>query len=155
MIAEGTYIARAVSAMVSKSPTKGTPCVVVTLRIEQGEHKGEMIDWVGWLTEATRARTAESLALMGFDGSDLSTVQQREVSIVVEHESYVADNGSTRTVARVRWINDPSRTRSAFVALDAAQQKAMLSEIRGFVLAAREHQREPAQTKIDDDDIPF
>jgi hypothetical protein len=157
MIAEGTYTARAVSAMLSKSPTKGTPCVVVTLRIEQpGPHKGELIDWIGWLSEATRARTAESLALMGFDGSDLETVQRNDVAIVVEHETFTTESGATRTAARVKWINDPKRGRTAFAPLDPSAQKAMLSEIRGLVLAAREqqakHSQQPAKA---DDEVPF
>jgi hypothetical protein len=158
MIAEGTYTARAVSAMLSKSPTKGTPCAVVTLRIEQpGPHKGELIDWIGWLSEATRARTAESLALMGFDGADLATVQRNEVAIVIEHETFTTESGATRTAPRVRWINDPKRGRTAFTPLDPAAQNAMLKEIRGLVLAAREQQAKHShqQPAKDDDEVPF
>jgi len=162
MIPEGTYTARAVSAMLSKSPTKGTPCVVVTLRIEQpGPHKGELIDWIGWLSEATRARTAESLALMGFDGSDLATLLRNEVAIVVEHETFTTESGATRTTARVRWINDPKRGRTSFTPIEPAQAKAMLSELRGLVLAAREQQAKntppvsAAASAPADDEVPF
>ena len=61
MISEGSFKARGVAASMGKSSQKGTLCVSVTLRLEDGPHKGEMIDWVGWMSDATRARTAESL----------------------------------------------------------------------------------------------
>ena len=135
----GSYKARAVSADMITSSKKNTPGVTVTLRVEdEGPFKGELTDWTGWLTDGTKARTAESLALMGFDGTDLTTVTRNEVVIVVEDEEWTTEKGEKRTTPRVRWINDPSRGGAKFAAMDPAQKQSMLSELRGLVLAQKQ-----------------
>ena len=137
MIGEGSFKARGVSASFGKSNTKGTPCVTVTLRLEDGPDKGQLIDWVGWLTDSTKARTAESLALLGFDGSDLKTCGANEIVVVIEHEEYTTEAGEVKQTARVRWINDPARGGSRMQAVTPVEQAAMLADIRGLVLSAK------------------
>lgn len=108
MIASGSFKARGTELAYAKSPDKGTPCVTVTVRLEEGPDKGSLIDWVGWLTDRTIARTGESLALFGYDGEDPKTVGLKEVIVVIEHEEYDRTNGEKATRARVAWVNDPN-----------------------------------------------
>ena len=109
MIGTGSFAAKAVSPLeFIKSPEKGTPGVKVVVELQAGENKGERIDWIGWLTDATTARTGESLTLMGYDGSDPASIQRKEFIAVIEHEQYTNKAGESKTRPRVSWINDPS-----------------------------------------------
>lgn len=137
MISEGSFKARGIAASMGKSSQKGTLCVSVTLRLEDGPHKGEMIDWVGWMSDATRARTAESLELLGFDGDDLATTNRNEVIAVIEHEEFTKQNGEAMKTARVKWLNDPKRGGAKFAALSPGETQALMGSLRGYVLAAK------------------
>lgn len=109
MIGTGSFAAKAASPLeFVKSPEKGTPGVQVVVELKAGPNVGERITWIGWLTEATTARTGESLSYMGYDGSDPSSVMKKEFIAVIEHETYQNTAGETKTRARVAWINDPS-----------------------------------------------
>lgn len=137
MISEGSFKARGIAASMGKSSQKGTLCVSVTLRLEDGPHKGEMIDWVGWMSDATRARTAESLDLLGFDGDDLATTNRNEVIAVIEHEEFTKQNGEVMKTARVKWLNDPKRGGAKFAPLSSGEAQALMGSLRGYVLAAK------------------
>lgn len=146
MIGAGTFKARGVSAALGKSNQKGTPCVTITFRLEEGPDKGQMIDWVGWLTEATKARTAESMAICGFDGADLKTCCAKDVVLVLEHEEYTNTAGEKKVAARVRWVNDPSRGGARMQGVTPVEQQVMLADLRGLVLAAKQPQVEQTIT---------
>lgn len=137
IIQAGSYRARGIAASMGKSSQKGTLCVSVTLRLEDGPHKGELIDWVGWMSDATRARTAESLELMGFDGDALATTNRNEVTAVIEHEEFTKSNGEVLVTPRVKWINDPKRGGAKFAALSPGETQALMGSLRGYVLAAK------------------
>jgi hypothetical protein len=142
MIAEGTYKARGVSMSDCSSGEKGTPGYTVTLRIEdEGPNKNAMIEWVGWMTEKTEARTAESLVLLGYDGEDYKTVTRNDVMIVVEHETntYTTATGEQKqgTRARVRWINDPARGGASMQPLDPGKALEMKARLKGLILQQR------------------
>lgn len=137
MISQGSFKARGIAASMGKSSQKGTLCVSVTLRLEDGPHKGEMIDWVGWMSDATRARTAESLELLGFDGDDLATTNRNEVIAVIEHEEFTKQNGEVLLTPRVKWLNDPKRGGAKFAALSPGETQALMGSLRGYVLAAK------------------
>lgn len=137
MISEGSFKARGIAASMGKSSQKGTLCVSVTLRLEDGPHKGEMIDWVGWMSDATRARTAESLELLGFDGDDLASTNRNEVIAVIEHEEFTKQNGEVMVTPRVKWLNDPKRGGAKFAALSPGETQALMGSLRGYVLAAK------------------
>lgn len=109
MIGTGSFIAKAAAPLeFVKSPEKGTPGVKVQVELKAGPNSGERIEWIGWLTDATTQRTGESLSLMGYDGSDPSSVMGKEFVAVVEHESYTNKAGEAKARPRVAWINDPS-----------------------------------------------
>ena len=59
MISSGTFKAHGVKIGMAASSQKGTEAVVVSLELDEGPDKGSRIDWVGWLSEKTAARTAE------------------------------------------------------------------------------------------------
>lgn len=137
MIAAGEYKARAVSANMGKSQQKGTPCVTVLLELLDGPDAGKTIEWVGWVTETTKVRTAESLEVLGFDGADLSTVRGEAVA-VIEHEEYTRANGEMALRPRVKWINSPNRGGAKFDALSSAESARVMGELKGLVLASRQ-----------------
>jgi hypothetical protein len=142
-IADGSYMARGVSMeLIKGGPPKETPGVTVSFAIlDEGPYKGRIIEWTGWLSEMTKERTAESLAICGFDGQDKKTISKDLVQIVVEEETYVKDQGTpnekTYRNAKVKWVNDPSRGRTQFVPMDQPAQQAAMQGLRGLVLAQR------------------
>jgi len=103
MITPGTHKARAVSAAMEKSQSKGTEQVRVTFRVGD-----DTIDWYGYFGENSEKRTLESLMLCGWDGQDFVTfngITQNDVNLVCEEEEY---EGKKRV--RACWVNDPNRT---------------------------------------------
>ena len=104
--------------------------------LDEGPQKNQTLEWTGWLTEGTKARTAESLAVMGFDGTDLSRLPN-EVIAVVEDEEWTDKNGEKHSTPRVRWINDPKRGGARFAAMEPTQKQEMLAQLRGLILAGK------------------
>lgn len=138
-IANGSYMARGVSIEAVKADGTGTKGVTVVFSIlDEGPYKGRLIEWTGWLTDNTKVRTAESLALCGFDGTNPKTIGKDIVQIVIEEETYVKDKGlsteKTYKNAKVRWVNDPSRGRTQFTPLAPAEKQAAFDGLRGLIL---------------------
>lgn len=170
-VTAGNYTARATAATLVQSPKKGTPGVSVSFRIvSECGCKGESINWEGWLTPDTKARTAAALVLMGFDGTDLGTCNRKDVALVIEDEEWTDDQGEMHTSPKVKWVNDPARGGARFEELPQAQRVTMMAELRGIVLAMRpptaaQHRkaefREPPKPEDFDfghnkkDEIPF
>jgi hypothetical protein len=144
----GNHKAHAISVTMIESSEKKTPGVTAVLSIdEDGPMKGSTIEWTGWLTEATKVRTAESLSLLGCTDEDLLRISQADgpvpikapqgVIIVCEDEEY-EKNGETRTAVRVRWINDPNRGGAGFAQMGAEKKAAFGDELRGLLLKQNE-----------------
>lgn len=138
MIEPGYYVTRAVGPMEFFVASTGSKGVKVPFQVN-----GEPIEWVGWLTERAEARTAESLALLGYDGEREESVCDREAQLVIEHEEYEADTQDgtgkeTRKVAKIKWINDPNRSRGFGEPLDAAAKVEAKGRLRALVLAQRQ-----------------
>jgi hypothetical protein len=162
MIAEGLYKARGTSLSVGKSGTKGTLGATVVFSITQdGPQKGQLIDWTGWLTEAAKGRTGESLVLCGYDGTDPATIGKNEVLLVVAHEDYTPDATATnpnpvaQKRAKVQWVNDPNRGGAGMVPLDAAEQAQVMQDLRGLVFAKREEMAKKAAASGDGTSFNF
>ena len=142
-IPDGSYMARGISIVTVKGgPPKETPGVTVVFAIQdEGPYKGRTIEWTGWLSEATKERTAESLAICGFDGQDKKSISKDLVQIVIEEETYVKDKGTSEEKvyknARVKWVNDPSRARTQFTPMEPAEEQVAFQGLRGLVLAQR------------------
>jgi hypothetical protein len=156
MIPEGDYFAIAISPLYSgDSNKKSTPFVSTTFKIDQdGDQKGAMIDWYGWLTDATRDRVVTTLTLCGFDGTDPASVMKNKVRIVVKHEP-VPDTNPPRLEARVAWVNDPNRGGGAGVPHDAVKQAEVFSGLRGLIFAKREEMSKKAAASGDSAGFPF
>jgi hypothetical protein len=142
LISEGSYMAKALPPRETIFIKAGTGSAGVHLMfqlIDDGPFKGREIEWSGWLTDKTKERTAESLTICGFDGDDEQTVTRNVVQLVIEHESNVSEkSGKTYVNARVKWINDPSRSRTQFTPMDEASRLQAKATLRGLVLASKE-----------------
>jgi hypothetical protein len=154
MIAEGMYKARGTSLYVGKSGQKGTLGATVVFGITQdGPQKGQLIEWIGWLTEGAKSRTGEALVLCGYDGTDPASIGKNEVLLVVEHEDVPADpNNPTappRKRAKVAWVNDPARGGMGMVPLDGAEQAQVMADLRGLIFSKREEMNKKAAASGD------
>jgi hypothetical protein len=150
MIAEGFYIAKAIVPLqYAESSKKGTPEVWTTFSIvDDGPYKNAMIDWHGYLTENTEARTTESLGYCGYDGNDPASVMANNVQLEIEHEisEYVDTAGAKRTgkKARIKWINSTDRVRVSAKPMEPA--KAMAAQERIKALMLQQKAARPAPT---------
>jgi hypothetical protein len=131
-VTAGSHKVRAVKAAFVNS-SKNTPGVTVTLKILATD---DLIDATLWLSEGAKKRTAESLAVLGFDGEDLETVTKNEAIAVIEPEEYEG-----KTYMRVKWINDPARGGGQFAEMAPAQKQSVMSELRGLVLAHKQTEK--------------
>jgi hypothetical protein len=139
LIPEGAYKARATSMSWGESSNKHTPGVTVVFSLTDGLYKGKMFEWTGWMSPATSERTAESLAICGYDGEDDRTIALNEVELIIENESFTTSKGETRVRNRVQWVNDPGRSRSAFMnPVDEVKKTQFKDSMRGLILAQRE-----------------
>ncbi len=140
LIAEGSYQARGVSMQAVKSQHKGTQGVTVTFVIlDEGPAKNRMVEWTGWLSENTEARTAESLAICGYDGTNPETVKTNLVQLVIEHEPYTnPTTGKTYTNHKVRWVNDINRGRTQHAPMEGAERMSAMDRLKGLVLSEKQ-----------------
>jgi hypothetical protein len=117
---------------------------------QEGPQKGQTVEWVGYLTDKTKDRTAESLVLCGFDGTDSTTIGKNEVLLVIEHEDYTPDptptnpNPAAQKRAKVQWINDPARGGAGMVALEGAELAQVDADLRALVFVKREEMNRKA-----------
>jgi hypothetical protein len=133
-IESGTYTMKATGpAKLVKSPEKGTPGIEVICQYMDGPNVGKTIEWIGWLTEQTIARTGESLGHMGYDGSDLSTVTRQCFQGVTEYETYDKTDGSQGERPRLKWINGASRMES----MSPAEMTGAKDRLRAAMLAVK------------------
>ena len=115
------------------SPEKGTPGVRVYCKYIDGPNKDQTIEWIGWLSEKTSVRTGESLANMGYDGEDPSTVTRSKFQGVTEEEEYTKADGSTGSRPRLKWINGTSR----MVVMSGAELAGAKDRLKAAMLAAK------------------
>jgi hypothetical protein len=145
LIPVGSYMARGTS-LVERGSGTGNKGAVVEFAITEGPQEGRTIEWTGWLGEKTRERTAESLAICGYDGTDPRTVSKNLVQIVIDHETNVSEkNGKTYVNARVKWVNDPARSRAQFEPTDGQA----LAGLRGLVLQKHAERAKTALSERD------
>lgn len=142
MVGEGTYAARASTLLFAKSSKKETPVAAIVFIIEaEGPYKGSQVEYEGWLTENTKARTFESLGYCGYDGTDPKTISRNQVFIEVEHKDNTNNDGQvTGKRARVRWVNASDGARGGYAELDNAARASLESDVRGQFLAWRQQQ---------------
>lgn len=154
MLAKGKYRARAAGYEWGKSPGKGTRQVVVDFELADEAHKGEHINWIGYVTPNTQERLLESLRICGWKGDDITDLQglgDNEVELVVDHETY---EGST--YARVQFVNRIGSGFKMKTPMSDAEKKAFAAEMRGLAVKSRSAAPAPSgDGPKSPDDIPF
>lgn len=141
MIGKGTWKARGVEAALGIANT-GTEQVAVLCEFLEGPHQGERITWYGFLTDAAKKRTIESLIHFGVgnDLTDLSGVTTQDVYLVVDHEEYQGE-----THAKVKWVNSGAGGALAMKAtMDKARAAAVAQRLKGDIAAARQAMPKPS-----------
>jgi|SRR6185369_748877 len=114
MLEAGTYAAQLVQVQSDLGPLwaqfgfsskNRTPQVILTFRVDGGQ----LVQWTGFFTEATRERTERDLRTVGFVGDDIDAFNDQNphgtVNVVTEVEEY---KGAKR--ARVKFINSGAFT---------------------------------------------
>jgi hypothetical protein len=149
VIEEGSWRARAVSGALGKAST-GNPQVGVELEILEGPSTGAHITWYGYFSEATFARTVQSLRLMGWRGamlSDLNGLGRHEVRVVVEHEA----NQDGQLIAKAQWINELSCGVAMRNPMSNAEARQFAAEMRPRVIDAESRNNTTSNWRSDDD----
>lgn len=140
MIPAGNYIGKVTSASLENSKEKGTPYVLGECVITKGPYEGRMLQWKGWLTDATEKRTVEAIVLAG--AKDMETfegVGSVEVSFsigVEDAEIPATDKFPKRNIQRnvVNWINKPGG--SGGRPMTETDKKAVANKYKGMIAAA-------------------
>jgi hypothetical protein len=145
MIPSGNHRAKAVKGTYYKSGKKGTPGVRVAFKVIGGEADGQHVNWDGWYTEGTTARTIESLRHCGctFPGDDITNLaglDTNEVELVVEHEDFTYEEGErageTVTRAKVAWVNGAGGIAEE-QKMDDKERTIFAAKMKGALVAAR------------------
>ncbi len=135
---QGKFMAAATSYDFGTS-SKGTPGCAVLFEITTGEHAGKTVPWSSWFSDATAARTIESLQHMGWKGDDPQAVVvsdlPNEVEIVVEIETFTTDQGREIDTSKVKWVNKAGGVKLA--AMGAGDAQSFREKMKGLVLASR------------------
>jgi hypothetical protein len=156
MLAKGRYRARGTGYEWGKSPSKGTRQVVVDFELLDEAHKGERINWIGYITPNTQERTLETLRTCGWKGDDVTDLQglgDNEVELVVDHETY-----EEKTHARVQFVNRIGSGFKMKSPMSEQEKKAFAAEMRGLAVKSRSTTAAPAPAgdgPKSPDDVPF
>lgn len=163
LLPKGYYRARAIAGQLSTSKNKGTPQVELEFELLDEQYLGRRVNWCGYFTEKTEARTLESLRHCGWQGDDLTDlagISDNEVQLVIDHEDY-----DGKTYARVQWVNRLGGVGFGAPMEDAAKRafaarmrsKAAASRVTGGGSAkpAPKKPAKPAETDADEDAPPF
>jgi hypothetical protein len=145
-IASGTFTMKAAGPLeFVKSPEKETPGVKVICSYVDGPNVGQTIEWIGWLSDKTAARTSESLGIMGYDGDDPASVTKQPFQGVTEEEEYDKADGSKGTRPRLKWINGASR----MVPMNVAEMSGAKERIKAAMLAAKAKAAAPVDPDLE------
>lgn len=129
------YTAKAVtSGEWGESKKKGTPFVEVIFEVQDGPSKGQRFPWQGYITEATRERTLQSLRFCGctFPGDDptnLAGINTNMVEIQVEDGDYGPRAAFVNERGRAT-LNDENK-------MSASGKKALASMLKGTLLSLK------------------
>jgi len=142
LLPKGKHRARAREWVIGEA---GTGTKQVGVDFDLLDRVGESQPWYGYFTEKALESTVKALRAMGWQGSDVSELDNHgggldanEVVLVVEHEQVVDEDG-TGTVddegqpimrARVRWVNSAGGV--------AMKNLLTGNELKGFGASMRE-----------------
>jgi hypothetical protein len=165
---DGKFRAKARDVMVGESGVKHTPYVGVLFEVlDEGENKGERIEWKGWLGDKSAERTIESLRHCGWQGDDIGSfatgkmdgLDTNEVELVVEMKPYEGTNESHKgkLFPEVRWVNKlgGSRGLRKEEGLDAVKAAQLGERFRGLALAVKPAASPPTNDQLQGTSFPF
>lgn len=132
------HIARACGAALKKA-SNGTFYLVMSFKAENGGVASKNF----FFTEKALDRTVEDLRVCGWTGDDPSEIttenlcgcDTNDVSIVIEHEPYTAQDGSEKTAVKVKWINAIGGGLKSNV--ESAEALAFGASLKGRIAALR------------------
>lgn len=166
MLTEGKYRAKAIAGRFGKSSQKQTPGVAVDLEILDGEHEGEVITWVGWLSPLAHEYTCKNLITLGYDEATSPEAENgqlyekhffsKEVQIVVEMEA--SQKNPDKFYPKVKWINELGGPGGGLDVLPKQELKLDF-DLKSALAKARAELGVPHQNVLPkeetEDDIPF
>ncbi len=153
---EGTFKAVVADWGVSKSKERQTPSVNVEFSVDV-EGNLESITWFGYLTEAAKDRTIETLYKLGFNGDlfGLAAGRQsscldggKEVILTISLEMY---NGEPKY--KVKWVNLPGESHG-IPKLESSEGLSVLQQFKADFLRLKPKEQ-PTQSKNPQDEIGF
>ena len=116
-ITAGTKTAKPIAARFITSKN-GNHALEVCFQFEEtSTHTQERLYWQGWLSQKALENTMKTLVeVLGFNGNDSvdsngvltdpdALSYGKDVSIVVEMESYTTDDGQTKQAPKIKWVN--------------------------------------------------
>ncbi len=142
MIEAGKYTAKALSAEFGESAQKRTPFVRVQFEITDAKAPGEYVAWDGYFTEATTARTIDSLKYCGctFPGNEIDNLEglgTKDVQLVIKLEEYTDNDGVVKSSPKVEWVNRLGAFGiKAEDKLDDAKKARLRQQIKGALIHA-------------------
>ena len=156
MILPGRYLARATTVgwwVKNENTAQERQYFTATFTVDDGEYKGEAVEYYGWMTEKARDRTITALKNMGWNGEGVlpKSGLENQVEVTVEEDTY---KGVSRM--RVAWVNEVGGT-SQQHAREMTDKEltvfsaTLMSRIKSLNLGASNGR--PEQTKPDA--IPF
>ena len=123
----------------------GNEGIEIAFDVLEGTEFPNGITWVGWLTQKTAKRVAESLRACGWVGSginDMTGLGTKDVNLVIDEEEYKG-----KVTTRVKWVN-------ALSVKATAEQKQTAAAKFSAMLKAAEAQ-DVAPSTANDPDLPF
>jgi hypothetical protein len=147
LVEQGTYLAKITSPLAwVKSANKGTEGVTLTCEITQDcPFRGQRLEWVKWITEATMGFVNQGLDAAGYDRERDDSVIGHEVYIVVQHEGYKTSGGEERVAARIAFLNSTAGTADRLERLSGAALSGIKDRLRRASQEARSAQK-PRET---------
>lgn len=122
------YMAKGVSANWAESKQKKTPYVEIIFEVVEGEKKGTKFPWHGYVTDATKERTIQSLVYCGctFPGDDPTSTVGFDTNVV---DIQVGEDDYGK---KVEWVNEP-RVSSVTdeTKLNSGAKKALAGSLKG------------------------
>jgi hypothetical protein len=139
---KGYYTARASGTPITFGRSEnGNTQIAVEFAIEDQDFAGETITWVGHFTDKTAARTIESLQIAGWQGDDVSELDDVPgssaladvVSLTCDAEEYQGEYK-----LKVQWVNRPRGGRFKFKEqISGSDLKAFGAQLRATVKSVR------------------
>lgn len=132
------HTARACGAALKKA-NNGTFYLVMQFKTANGDTASKNF----FFSDKAFERTVEDLRVCGWEGDDPSEIttenlcgcDTNDVSIVIEHEPYTAQDGSEKVAVKVKWINAIGGGLKSNV--ESAEAQAFGASLKGRVAALR------------------